>query len=292
MASQAKVRVACHEHFTVHRAVRVMAHGAAFAQRLVVEDIGPGLLAMTLRAALVMPRHGQTTSRLENISPVRVVALDAIHAAFNHRMMLRQIEFGLGIQMTLKAGSRVFARVDDESSTTASCLDVFASRPVTGLAPGFSCQLGAFKVDARMGAGWKNPGDIGVAIVTGLVTNVSCARNLRRRHHRARNGGTGIDQHQERASYRRQKHPRHGAASIHEPPPLALGSAAVPGQCWNWLLRRHCTRGSLRRAQTISSSTATRRPGRQADRSLGPKMCFPDPDAEPPGRRAYATIAG
>src|SRR5437899_1960867 len=148
MASQAKIRVTRYEHFTVHRAVWLMADGATFAQCLVVKHKWLGLLAMTLGATFVKLRHGQTTCRLENVPTVRVVALDAIHAAFSHRMMLRQIEFGLGFQMTLKAGSRVFAWVDDEFSTTAPRLDVFASRPVTGLAPGLSCQLGAFKVDA------------------------------------------------------------------------------------------------------------------------------------------------
>lgn len=45
-----------------------------------------------------------------------------------------------------------------------------------------------------MRAGGEDPADIGVAIVTNPVTNVSGTLDLRRGHNRARGRGAGTDQ--------------------------------------------------------------------------------------------------
>ena len=104
MAPQAKVGVAGYEHFPVDGAMGIVTNGAAFAQRRVLEDEGPGLLAMALRAAFVLPGHGQSAPGFENVTPVRVVALDTGQAAFDDLVMLREAELRLDIQMTLKTG--------------------------------------------------------------------------------------------------------------------------------------------------------------------------------------------
>jgi hypothetical protein len=104
VATQAKIGVARHEHFLVDRTVRVMAGRAAFAQRLVLENKGPGLVAMTLRAAFVLPSHGQPAFWLEDVATVGIVTLHAAQAAFNDLMMLRQAKFSVNVEMTLKTG--------------------------------------------------------------------------------------------------------------------------------------------------------------------------------------------
>jgi hypothetical protein len=86
---EAEIIVAFREKLAVHGAVRIVAGGASFAHRFVLVDEGAGLLAMTFRALLVHARHRETAGRLHDFVPVRIVALYAIHLAFNDGMMLR-----------------------------------------------------------------------------------------------------------------------------------------------------------------------------------------------------------
>ena len=129
MASQAKVRVAIDKHFAVDRAMRVVARGATLAHGLVLEHNRARLFTMTLGAAFVESRHRQSAGRFENVVTMRVVALNTIHFALNHGMMLGQIKFRLNFEVALKTRRRVFAGIDDESCTAAG-LDVFAARAV------------------------------------------------------------------------------------------------------------------------------------------------------------------
>lgn len=192
MAAQAKVGIAGHEHLAVDRAMRIVADGAAFAQRFMLENNGPRLLTMTLRAGFVVPRHSQAARGFENITAMRVMTLDAIHAAFNHRMMLRKMELGLALQVALKADRWVLAPIDDELAAPAPRFDMFAAGAVAGFAAGLAGEFGALKMESSVRAGGEYPGDIGVTLVAGLVAGVSGARNVRRRHNRSRDGGAGI----------------------------------------------------------------------------------------------------
>ena len=49
----------------------------------------------------------------ENVRPVRIVALHAIHPLLQHGMMVRQSELRVHLYMALKAGRRLPARIDD-----------------------------------------------------------------------------------------------------------------------------------------------------------------------------------
>jgi len=138
VAFKAKIRVALQEQLAVNRTMRIMADGATLPQRFVFEYKRPRLLAMALGTRFIEPRHGEAARRLENVPSVRVVALNAIHPAFDDRMMLRQIELGLSFQMALETDVRGFARIDDEFPASAARLDVFAARTVAGLAPGLA----------------------------------------------------------------------------------------------------------------------------------------------------------
>ena len=130
MAFEAKVGITFDEQFSIYRTVRVVAHCAALAERFVLEDKWPRLFPMTLRAILIQSRHRQTACRFENVATMGIMALDAIHMAFDYRMMLRQPKFGFGLQMALKARRGIFSRIHDELATTAARFDVFASGTV------------------------------------------------------------------------------------------------------------------------------------------------------------------
>lgn len=190
MTFEAKVGIVLREQFPVHRAVRVMANRAAFPQRFMLEDKSPRLFAVTLAAAFIPPRHGQPPRRLEDVAAMRIVALRAIHSALQDRMMLRQIEFGLRLKVTLHAGGRVLSRVDDESPSAAPSLDVFAAGSMTGFTTGLARQLGSFEVNARVGACRKPTRDVGMALEACFVADIRSAGNVRRRDHRLANGRT------------------------------------------------------------------------------------------------------
>jgi hypothetical protein len=128
MASQAKVRVALDKHFAVDRAVRVVTRGATLAHGFVLEHNRARLFTMTLGAAFVAPRHRQSAGGFENVVAMRVVALNTIHFALNHGMMLGQIKFSLNFEVALKTRCRVFAGINDEFVLAA--FDVFAARAV------------------------------------------------------------------------------------------------------------------------------------------------------------------
>ena len=76
-----------------------MTYRAAFAQCLVLVNEFARLVAMTFRARLVYARHTDrrshakrgTVRSLQDLRPMGIVALHAIHPAFEHRMVLRQL---------------------------------------------------------------------------------------------------------------------------------------------------------------------------------------------------------
>src|SRR5262249_37567541 len=154
MAFQAKVGIAFYQQFPINRAVRIMAYGASFPHRFMFEYKRTRLFAMALGAVFVESGHSQAARRLENIRAVWVVALHAIHAPFGHRMMLRQLELGMRLQMTLKTSGRFLSRVDDELSTSTTRFNVFASGPVARFAPRLACHSRpALNMHSRVGAG-------------------------------------------------------------------------------------------------------------------------------------------
>lgn len=100
-----------------------------------LEDKRAGLFTMTGRAHLVVPRHGQSAGWLEDVATVGVVAVHTVHVTLNDRMMLRQLEFGLNIQMTTETRLGLFARIDDEPGRAAG-FNMPAAGTVTCFASG------------------------------------------------------------------------------------------------------------------------------------------------------------
>lgn len=177
MAAQAKVGVIINKHFLVDRTMRVVADRAAFAHRFMLENKRARLGHVALRATLILPRHGQAALRFEDVTAVRVVAIHAIHVAFDDRMMLRQVKFRLYVQMTLKTGLRFFTGVDDEAGLAAG-MDMLAARAVAGLATALAGHRRIFNMQARVRASREFSDNIRMAIGAGPVADVMRSGNF------------------------------------------------------------------------------------------------------------------
>ena len=172
MAFEAEIGVALDQQFGVDRSVRIVTDDAAFAQRRVLKHVWSGLFPVTLRARLVASRHGQTARRLHDVHAMRVVALDAGYLFLQHRMMLRQIEFCVCLQMTPKTRGRIPAGIDDEFAASAAGLNMQTAGAVARFASTLTGKFRAFKVNSRMRACGESSHVIGVALEAGAITQV------------------------------------------------------------------------------------------------------------------------
>ena len=181
MAFEAEIWIALDQQLPVDRAVRVVTDGATLPQRLVLENDRAGLLAMTPGAGFVLPCHRKSAGPFENVAAVRIVTLHTVHPFFQDRMMLRQAEFGMRLQMTLEAGGGVLAGVDDELAATAAGFDVSAAGAMTGFTAALPRHRCVREMNARVRTGGELADVICVALETRTVADHVRAGNLRRR---------------------------------------------------------------------------------------------------------------
>ena len=116
MAVQTERCVARDEHSLVDRAVRRMTDDAALAQRFVFEHERPALRGVTLETGFVSAEKSEATAferllrigstAFDGLALVRVMTITAAHLAFEHRMVMRQLELRAHIQVTLKTSFR------------------------------------------------------------------------------------------------------------------------------------------------------------------------------------------
>jgi hypothetical protein len=172
VALEAKIIVAFGEKLAIYRAVRIVAGDASFAQGLVLIDERARLLAMTFRALLIHASHREAVGRLHDFVPVWVVTLHAIHPSFDHWMMLRQIEERVDVEMALKAGAGILARIYDEATASAADFDMFAGGTVTGLAAGHVREFKVVFVQLAVGAGGEGARNICMTLHAGSVADV------------------------------------------------------------------------------------------------------------------------
>ena len=119
--------------------MRRMADHAAVAQRFMLENKRASLRGVALEAGLIFAqeRHAAALERLLHAGStafdrpprMRVVAINATHFAFQHRMMVRQFKFRANFKMALETRFRRFSRIHDRVRRTAA-LHVKTSRPV------------------------------------------------------------------------------------------------------------------------------------------------------------------
>ena len=181
MASEAEIEITLDQQLGIDAPVRAVADRAALPHRRMLEDKGPRLLPVALRAAFTPTRHGQPARRLEDVAAVRVMALHAIHLLLRHRVVLGKLELRLFLAMALVTSRRVFAGIDDEFASPAAARDMQARRPVARFAARLPQRASVFEVDSGVGAGRKDAGDAPMTIGAGLVADERRARNVRRR---------------------------------------------------------------------------------------------------------------
>lgn len=131
VAAQAEVPITGDEHLLINRAVRIMAGGAAFAHRAMLEHEWPLLLGVAVRAILVLSRERK--SALYAISAMNIVAVHAADMAGHHRMAIGETEFAALIKMALEAGSGIRLGIDDRPALAAG-LHVKAAGTMTRFA--------------------------------------------------------------------------------------------------------------------------------------------------------------
>lgn len=134
VAFQAERGIALHEHLAVDRAMHLVAGGAAFAHRLVLENKWPTLRCVTLPAGFSLNRGGKWPA-VSGVPFVRIMAIVARYFPFEHRMMVRQVELPAFVEMTLKANLGILARVDDRIKR-ATALVVQTAGAMTRFATG------------------------------------------------------------------------------------------------------------------------------------------------------------
>ena len=132
VALDAQGLVAFGKHLLVHRAVGLVAGGAAFLDGVMWENEGTGLGLVAFVAGFVLAAE-LGAHALDSIARVRVVAIAAAHLAGQHGMAVGQAELGLLVQMALEAGFCGFLGIDDGSLAAAGG-DVLAAGAVAGFA--------------------------------------------------------------------------------------------------------------------------------------------------------------
>ena len=206
MAPQAQIRIRFQQRFGIDGAMRVVTGRAAFAQGRVFVNERLGLLLVALGARFIQPRHGQPPFRLHDVHAVGIVAIHAIHFAFQYGMMIRKMKLRFDVRVAAKTCLRVFPRVDDEffQAALARHRDVFAARAVAGFAAVLAghCALGFMQ--PRMDAGWKNACDVLMTIRAGRIPHIRRAFDLRRDEARPAADGTRIEQQNKRADTRKE----------------------------------------------------------------------------------------
>jgi hypothetical protein len=198
VAFEAKIVVALDEHFVGNRSMRLMTNRAAFPQRFMLVNHRPRLFAVAFGAALVQPReadrrpHGEggAVRRFEDVRAVRIMALHAIHPAFEDRVMLRQSKLRVNVEMTRKTCLRVTAGINNELASAAR-FHVQAAGSVTGFASSGLVAWRFFNVQSCMRAGGKRASEFGMTLGTGFVAHESCSFDFWRNHHSSSHAGTG-----------------------------------------------------------------------------------------------------
>ena len=125
-----------------------MANDAPLAHCLVLIDEWAALLCVTFEAGFVSTQKSNATGSklLLNVCRsvlgrdpfVRFMAITAAHLAFQHRMMMRQLERRANFQVTLETSIRRLSRINDRARSAAS-FDVQTPGPVTGLTAHVLC---------------------------------------------------------------------------------------------------------------------------------------------------------
>ena len=188
MALQAKGLIARDQHALVDRTVRLVAGRASFAQGFVFEHKRAELHRVAFAAGFVF-RHQRRATALEGVSFVRLVAIAAMDLPFKERVMMREVELPLLVQVTLETGFGRFVRIHNGAARAAGLI-VNAAWSVARLAANVR-GVGARRFESRVCRGLEIPDDLIVALGAGLRSHEFGARYIRWRQHGPADRGAG-----------------------------------------------------------------------------------------------------
>ena len=194
MASQTKLRVSLNEHFVVDGSVRLMARCASVLHPFVDKHKGARLFAMTLRTLLVLPSKAESACLFENVSPMGIMAVDAVHLSFKDGVVLRKAKLRMFLLMAVQARLRVSAGVVDKDRFATPSLYVLATRSVARFTTAYFVKVCFFLEEPRMNAAGKLSRDFCVAVFTLLVAHIVSTLDLGRNDHRTGYRGAGRSQ--------------------------------------------------------------------------------------------------
>ena len=177
MAAQTKRSVARNQQPGVHTPMWIVASDATFAHGFMIEHERTGLRRVALGAGFIL-RQEFRPAAFDDGTFVRVVTVAATHLAFDDRMVRRQVEFTLFVQVTLKTHLRRFARIDDGVGG-AGKLNVQTAGPMTGFAPDvLGVVARCFQMKMRRGV--EATKSFLMTLLARRRTDISRAGNLRR----------------------------------------------------------------------------------------------------------------
>ena len=154
-----------------------MADRAAIAQGFMLEHEGPALFAVTFRAGFVEAGKHQRSLVAMDFAAMRIMALHTIHFIFQDRMMMREPELGVRLDMAGETSGGVLARINDQARPSLTGGDVFAAGPVAHFTTGSTGELGMIHMHPRMDAGRECFKNRRVTFQARLVSNESGVRN-------------------------------------------------------------------------------------------------------------------
>lgn len=182
VTAQTKVGITRNQHFLIHGAVRVVASGAAFHHGIVLEEEWPLLRRMALGAGLVRRLQFSSTA-VDDVTFMRVVAIVAGHLTTQDRMRMREAKLTSFIQMASKAGLRRLIRINNRGLGAAG-LHVQRAPAVAGLATNID-PLCVLQRDSAMCSSFKMAGLLFMTLLAFFRANKSCSGNIRWCHHGA-----------------------------------------------------------------------------------------------------------
>lgn len=184
MATKAEIVVRLPEHLRIRRAMHVVANDTALTKRLVLKDKRLGLLLMAFGAGLIPLGHRESACRFEDLFAMGIVAIDAVHLAFDNRVAMRELKTCPDPAMALKACLRILAGIDNRFLPIASGIDMLAAGAMAQLASDRAGLLRAFHSDLGVSAFGKVIRVAGVAMTALRIADEGGSGSLGRHHDR------------------------------------------------------------------------------------------------------------
>ena len=191
VAPQAEVGVAGDQHLVVHRAVRVVADGAALEHGIVPEEERALLGSVALRARLVRGLEVGATP-FDDVALVRLMTIRASDLPGEDRVRVGEAKMAAFVEVALEAGLGRLARVDDGAPAAAGG-NVDAARPVAGFAAGVA-DLGLGEVEAGVSGPVEVLRLVLMALGALLRADKTSPRDLGRHEHGAIHRQTGNEE--------------------------------------------------------------------------------------------------